>query len=152
MILVFQPGTRTNACRDPKHYVHESYALPTELIGRLDCGWPVHAPYIWQVPAKCSWTLPVGYRRVTRTLHGTLEKIRTLTDVRKTLKDRYISVKNALRTLKNVGNALDRRTMDVTKALSKRYPSARHALDTRPWWANVRLASRERPDFRVSFR
>ena len=37
IILVGQPGTRTHTCRDPKHYVHESYALPTELIGRLMC-------------------------------------------------------------------------------------------------------------------
>ena len=35
IILVGQPGTRTHTCRDPKHYVHESYAQPTELIGRL---------------------------------------------------------------------------------------------------------------------
>ena len=34
-ISVGQPGTRTHTCRDPKHYVHESYALPTELIGRF---------------------------------------------------------------------------------------------------------------------
>ena len=34
IILVGQPGTRTHTCRDPKHYVHKSYALPTELIGR----------------------------------------------------------------------------------------------------------------------
>ena len=62
----------------------------------------------------------------------TLEKLRTLTDVRKMLKERYMSVKNARRTLKNVGDTLDRGSMDVTRALRKRSPSARHALDTRP--------------------
>ena len=35
IILVGQPGMRTHTYGDPKHYVHESYALPTELIGRL---------------------------------------------------------------------------------------------------------------------
>ena len=34
IILVGQPGTRTHTCRDLKHYVHESYALSTELIGQ----------------------------------------------------------------------------------------------------------------------
>ena len=28
-------GKMGKSYRDPKHYVHESYPLPTELIGRL---------------------------------------------------------------------------------------------------------------------
>ena len=35
IFLIGQPGIRTHTCNDPKHYVHESYALQTELIGRL---------------------------------------------------------------------------------------------------------------------
>ena len=34
IILVGQQGIRTHTCSDPKHYVHEFYALPTELISR----------------------------------------------------------------------------------------------------------------------
>ena len=39
IILVGQPGIRTYTCSDPKHYVYESYPLPTELIGRLKFYW-----------------------------------------------------------------------------------------------------------------
>ena len=31
-------GLEPTTCRDPKHCVHEFYALPTELIGRLNHG------------------------------------------------------------------------------------------------------------------
>jgi hypothetical protein len=53
---------------------------------------------------------PNGYSRVTQTL----QKFRTLTDVRKTFKERYMSVKHAHRTLQKVGDTLDRRSTNVT--------------------------------------
>ena len=39
--LEFEPTT----CRDPKHCVHESYALPTELIGRCLTKHKTKGPY-----------------------------------------------------------------------------------------------------------
>ena len=57
----------------------------------------------------------------------TLEKFRTLTDIRETLKERYVSVKNARRTLTNAekrwlhaGQRFDGRYTGVTQALPKR--------------------------------
>ena len=38
LLVIFQLaslGFEPTTCRDPKHYVHESYALPTELVGWL---------------------------------------------------------------------------------------------------------------------
>ena len=50
IILVGQPEIRTHTCSDPKHYVQESYALPTE---------PAFI-YIYIQLVLCSLILPIG--------------------------------------------------------------------------------------------